>query len=405
MLNSKSEEFSLLMEVLSRTRPNGSAALRKTLLDMENWLSERKILYKEHRFRIYPYFFVCTGLWLVFSRTLLAIAFWLDWGWWTLIISLISLIGGLVDVAWNIHLVTWPGSQEGVNLLVEYPARQARQDLILCAHYDSKTELLDHYQRMFFLKRLRLGIILTLGIGLLSPIHVFLAGSITGRLFFLLGGLAVAVLLILAWGLGANLTLGGLKKPSQGAVDNGAACAILLDLANQLKQGEIHLQQTNLTITLFCGEEVNMQGSHAYAQMRDWPLPAAAINLEVMAQNGDYVYWEKDGTSLKLLPTSAKLNRLLEQCIHEVTGLSVIPKEIVNSDAGQFLLVGISATTLGTVDKEWEERGLHQASDNLERVVMSRLPEAVDILKHLIVKVDIEGLIMTERRNLDAKTA
>ena len=37
---------------------------------------------------------------------------------------------------------------------------------------------------------------------------------------------------------------------------------------------------------------------------RDWPLPAIALNLEVMAQDGGYVYWEQDGNAFGLMPTS-----------------------------------------------------------------------------------------------------
>ena len=43
------------------------------------------------------------------------------------------------------------------NLVIKFSPPEPKRELILSAHYDSKTELLDHHQRMFFLKNLRLG--------------------------------------------------------------------------------------------------------------------------------------------------------------------------------------------------------------------------------------------------------
>jgi Zn-dependent M28 family amino/carboxypeptidase len=199
------------------------------------------------------------------------------------------------------------------------------------------------------------------------------------------------ILLFLAWGLGLNMSLGRFRKQSQGAVDNGAACAILLGLAKRVNNGELDLEQTHLTLALFGGEEVNMQGSRAYTQSRDWPLQTIVINLEVMAQNGKYVYWEQDGTSLKLTPTSEKINKNISKSVQAVTGNPAEPAGPVNSDGYSFLRVGIPATTIGTYDTKFIDRGFHGPDDNLARVVMTRLPEAVDILSDFLHNHDQDG--------------
>ena len=91
-----------------------------------------------------------------------------------------------------------------------------------------------------------------------------------------LGAVLTLPMLFLAFGLGLNLSTGRLLKPSQGAVDNGAACAILLGMADrraflanlQSPIPNFHnypLPNTRVTIALFTGEEVQMQGSRAYA--------------------------------------------------------------------------------------------------------------------------------------------
>jgi acetylornithine deacetylase/succinyl-diaminopimelate desuccinylase-like protein len=195
-------------------------------------------------------------------------------------------------------------------------------------------------------------------------------------------------LLVLAWGLGLNLSMGRLRSPSQGAVDNGAACAILLGLAECLQQGKIQLRSTRVTLALFTGEEVNMQGSKAYVQSREWPLPAVALNLEVMAQNGEYVFWEQDGDSLHLAPTAGEINRVIVQVVTEVTGEKAYPAGPVNSDGGSFMKVGVPATTFGTYDRILRDGGFHLPTDNLERVMMERLPQGEEILIRFIEKYE-----------------
>jgi hypothetical protein len=389
-----------LMGILSRPRPNGSAALRETAQGLKDWLARRDIPCRTHTFHYYPYFFEFIGLWIILSRSLLALSIWLRWGWPALLIAGVGLLGGLLDVGLNFPLVTWLVRRKGENILIEFEPEHARQELVLCAHYDSKTELLDHRQRMFFLKNLHIGIVLTLLLGVLGPLDRFLLSqaSAWAGITYATGILLSLPLLFLAWGLGLNLTTGRFLKPSQGAVDNGTACAILLSLADLLNREmrlagkaddfKSPLQQTRVILALFTGEEVNMQGSRAYARGREWALPAAALNLEVMAQDGEYVLWEKDGDVFRRTPTSAGLNELVASAVEKVTGRPPRPAGPVISDGGSFLAAGIPATTLGTYDTRLVDTGFHKATDNLERVALERLPEGVEILMRLIEKYD-----------------
>ena len=105
----------------------------------------------------------------------------------------------------------------------------ATQEIVISAHYDSKTELLDHRRRAFFVRLLPLGMVLTLLVGLLGLADGLLAASAPGwaNAAFVAGAVLSLPLLFLAWGLGLNLALGRLVQPSSGAVDNGAAFAVL----------------------------------------------------------------------------------------------------------------------------------------------------------------------------------
>ena len=383
-------DYKELMRILSIPRLNGSSAERETREALIDWLNKNNIPFYLHNFRQYPYFFVSIGIWIILSRLLLAVSIWLRWGWPSFWIALIGLIGGLVDVALEIPLVTWIGMKRGKNILVEIEPEVANQEIVLSAHYDSKTELLDHHQRLFFIRSLPFGILISIVLGLLGPIDAGLLqiNSSVETLSYIVGILLSLVLLFLSWGLGLNLSLGPLSPPSQGAVDNGSACAILLGLADRLTNGDIELENTKITLALFTGEEVNMQGSRAYTQARRWMLPTIALNLEIMAQDGDYVFWEKDGSSLRLMPTYEKVNKEVSDSVKKITGTPATPTGPVNSDGYSFLRAGIPTTVLGTYDKRLRDRGFHQPTDNINRVVMERLPEGVDILLDFIQKFD-----------------
>jgi Zn-dependent M28 family amino/carboxypeptidase len=244
---------------------------------------------------------------------------------------------------------------------------------------------------MFFIKNLRLGIWLSILLGVLSPIDHWLLvqASPWANLTWWGGGALSLLLLYLAGGFGLNLSTGSLRRQqSQGAVDNGAACAILLGLAERIQRGELPLRQTRVTLALFTGEEINMQGARAYALSRQWPLPTIALNLEVMAQNGEYVFWEQDGNSFRLFPTSAEVNQRLVKAVQAVTGSPPQPAGPINSDGFRFLQAGVPAGVLGTYDAVLKDRGFHGPADNLGRVAMERLPEGVEILATFIKQYD-----------------
>ena len=382
-------DYNALMQILSRPRPSGSPADRDTQRALQAWLEQRGLPCRLQSFTLYPYFFICIGLWMICAHTLLAMAVWLRWGWVASLIAVLGILGGLLDTALDIPLVTWPGRTIGQNILMEFnPEMEPKRELVISAHYDSKTELFDHHVRTFFVRNLPFGIALAVLLGILAPLERFL-GSAWVQPVHVLGILLTLPLLFLAWGLGLNLSMGRLRRePSQGAVDNGAACAILLGLAQHIADGGIKLKNTRLTLAVFDGEEVNMQGSRAYVRGRDWLLPAAALNLEIMAQDGAYVYWEQDGFSLRLFPTDQALNQAVVQAVAKVTVSPAIPAGPINSDGYSFIRAGIPTATIGTYDKRLESRGFHLPSDNLSRVKITRLGEAVEILSSFIAEQD-----------------
>lgn len=263
-------DYSDLMWIFSRPRPSGSAAERQTAAAIRAWLDARGLAHGTHHFRLYPYFNEALGAWIAGSRTLLALAVARRWGWATLPIAAVGMLGGTVDGLLGVPLVTWPGARRGESILVQLGPPGADREIILATHYDSKTELLDHRGQSLLFRLLPHGIGLTIALGLFGPLDRLLAGRrpSLGRLSAVVGGLLSLPMLALAWALGLNLALGRAVRPSQGAVDNGAACAILLGLARHLAENPDDLQRTRVTIAFFGGEEVGMQGSQAYLRDR-----------------------------------------------------------------------------------------------------------------------------------------
>lgn len=389
-------DYAELMKILSVPRPNGSAAERETARALCDWLTQRGIAYHIHGFKLYPYFNEGLGLWILTSSALLVLSIVLRWGWPSLLIAGVSLLGVVLDVAFNVPLITWPGARRGENILIQFEPLEAEQEIVLSAHYDSKTELLDHKGRAFFTGKLKIGVglMLLLGVmGLVDGLWLARSSAWADVIFWVETGLGLVVL-FLAWGLGLNLTLGRFVTPSQGAVDNGTACAILLDMADRLGRREILLQGTRVTIALFTGEEVGMQGSRAYVGSRDWPLPTIAINLEIMAQDGDYVIWEHESNVWRRIPTTPELNEGISAAVMAVTGKLPRFIELINSDGFSFRSAGIPTAVLGTYHSQMEGGGLHRPTDNMERVVMARLPEGLEVLTLLLHKYDVKELAL-----------
>jgi hypothetical protein len=387
-----SADLDPLMELFSRPRPAGSAAERAVFDATCAWLAARHIPYRIHEFRLRPFFFECTGLWLIASRTLLALAVARGWGWRTLPLALLGQLGGAADVL-GVPLVTWPGATSGQNLVLRFGPSDASTELVVCAHYDSKTELLDHRQRAVLLRGLRPAIALTIASAVFASAEERLrATPPLDRIARALALCCAVPVLLLAWALGLHLLLGRLAQPSRGAVDNGAACVVLLALAERLAAGAIPLERTRVTLVLFGGEEVNMQGSAAFVRSH---YPAAinapqpqAVNLELLGQRGPYILWQQDGNALRSAPASPAMIERVRHAITATTGQTAQGAPLINSDAWSFLSAGIPAATLGTADPQCGTNGMHRPSDNPDRVDTARLHEHVAVLETLIRYTD-----------------
>ncbi|NKB72676.1 MAG: M20/M25/M40 family metallo-hydrolase [Candidatus Latescibacteria bacterium] len=386
------ETLAQLLESLSRPRPNGSHACRRTLRDLCHYLDRQGIPHTLHTFRLYPFLLETFGAWIIAWQTGLALAVWLQGGWATAAIALVGALIVIVEMGLRIPLLSHLGACQSDNLAIAWAPPRPRRELILCAHYDSKTELWDHRGRHLLLKGAVLfGLPATLALGLAGPLEQYLqqtASPWAGHLYTLAAGLSIPQLL-LCWSLGLNTVLGRLVRPSRGAADNGAACAIVLEAARRLYRGEVPLARTKITCALFTGEEVGMQGSRAYVRQRAWPLPAAALNLEIMGQSGGYIVWQREGHSLAWHATDPDLNRALQGAVEQVTGHPPQNRpEAVFTDAASFLQAGLPAATLSTLHPRLGDRGFHRPADEPGRLDQQSLRDGVDIVLAVVRAID-----------------
>ena len=394
-LRATDTDLNELMSILSMPRPNGTKALQETRDALASWLSDHNIPYHLHTYKARPYFLEAIGVWMIVPPLLLALAVWLRWGWLALLFSVIGLFVVQLEAGKGIPILSRIGASQSENIIIEFAPSQPKQEFVFSAHYDSKTELMDHQQRTFFMKQLPVAIILSLLLGILGLIDSFLSQS-SDIAFYIGVGLSIPYLIIML-GLGANFAFGRFAQPSQGAVDNGAACAILLDLANRLAGENGSLQQTKVTIALFTGEEIAAQGSTAYVTEREWLLPTIALNLEWCGQDGQYITWDKyGGGSVPVYSATTALNDAVATAVSRAN-CEIIPLEgPVGTDSVPFLANGIPATSMGTLDRRLGAEGFHRPTDNLERVEMERLSETGKIITNILTRFDDGKLAIGE---------
>lgn len=386
----KKTDFRKLMEVLSMPRPNGSQALKDTRKKLSAWLNEHNIPHQVQTFRLYPYFLEIGGVWLLLTQVLLAYSIWMQWGWISLVISVVSLTVSVLETR-GTPILSWLLSDVGENIVVEFePQMETRQELILSAHYDSKTELLSEQWADFFMGKLPIGMMLSLALGILGVVAWVVPNSaeIWSNLIYNLSIALIIPLLFIFLPISVNFIFGQLGAPSQGSVDNGAATAILLDVAKQITNAS-KLRYTKLSIVVFCGEETIVQGSRAYVSGRDFPYPTQAVNLELMGQNGDYVIWNEIGDPFGSFSTDAILNDQLNTIVQKHTGRCVVFYDAApGTDTLPFIQTGVPATSFASLDSMLGFGGLHRPADNIGRVAMEKLPETSYIMTNFVKHTD-----------------
>jgi len=203
--------------------------------------------------------------------------------------------------------------------------------------------------------------------------------------------LSVAGLLVVYWGL-VFLGFGGFvfmspEKESFGTIDDGASIVTLMALAKNINDGEVDIGDSNVTIILTCGEETTLQGADFYVRERwgkkaDPELPTYLVNLELIGQNGNMIYWPSVGVFLKFYDADPELAERVGLAWEEVSGVPMgVDEDSITDDSHRFATAGIPVITIGHEGKPGLGMGgFHSTADNPERLNYENLEMAIETL-------------------------
>ncbi len=364
-----------LIEKMAVPRPNHSEALEKTAAYIQGLLSSWDIPFTVQEFALRPYQQLLVG-YACFLLSLLVLFFVIKRKPLPILIAALGIpVLLFMEFEYFIPLVSPLITKTGQNIIVNFPSVNAVRELIFAAHYDSKTDFFDHIERAKVYRFIPIAGV----IGLLLPLWVLLRKKFAalGRPSLSIATVCLAGLLSAYWALAA-LGFGGyifLSGQSCGAVDDGGSVVTLLTLAKDIKEGRVKTGNSTVTIVFFAGEEVGPQGSRHFVKkyFKDdaaaRTVPASLVNLELVGQNGNMLYWAKNGVFLSFLETDANLRKRLNAAWKGVSGKTMDAGGSITDDALHFLRAGIPAITVGhTGLPGLGEGGFHDITDCMDRV-------------------------------------
>lgn len=220
----------------------------------------------------------------------------------------------------------WPvfggvGAERQDNIVARLSALAPSQRLIFTAHYDTKTDLFDHVVRTpIQLAGFPMAGLMFLAALLLLGQKKFRAGGKALERF----AIAVASPAVLYGAAFSLAYAAGAVVPnrSPGAIDDGAACAVLLRAAAELKNGP-PLAQTDIELIFFSGEELGAQGSRAYVASRFAtrdPLSTFVLTLDPVGASDALAVTGTDTLLVRSYHPDAHIVSSLGSAVERVTG-------------------------------------------------------------------------------------
>jgi len=378
-----------MMEVFSIPRPGHSEALERTALYINETLTAWNIPFTAQEFMLRPFMQFSIGLTLLILAVALFILIWRKKPTAALIVSLIFFPLLLLEFELFIPLVSRIVTKPAENFIITFTTPDAVRELIFAAHYDSKTDFFDHIQRAKIYKWIPhaflLGVLLSVWLFFVKKSKKLQKGIVTAV------NLVIAGVLVVYWGL-VFIGFGGFifmshDKDSFGTIDDGASIVTLMALAKNINDGEVDIGNSNVTIILTCGEETTLQGADFYVKER-WgkkaepELPTSLVNLELIGQNGNLIYWPSVGVFLKFYDADPELIERVGVAWEEVSGVPMgVDTDSITDDSHRFASAGIPVITIGHEGKPGMGMGgFHSTADNPERLNYENLELAIETL-------------------------
>ena len=374
-------------------RENGSPELRETAAWLLETLQRLGIEVSAFAFTAEPYRLRIAGVLALLGGLVYALCLRRRRPWLALLVAVALPALLLLELDRYVSVVSWLGATPQHHIVARLPAAgPPAQRLIFAAHYDTKTDLLDHVER--------------------APIELL---ALPSTALMIAGALAAArrrarrgplpwvtrVAAVLAVLNGAalfvSLTAGAfVARRSPGALDDGAACAVLLRLADRLHAAG-PLPRTEVEVLLLSAEEIGVQGSWAYARRRfaqPPDVPTAVINLEMIGAARDLAVFGSERFTLRRFPADPGLVALLDAVHRAQHGEPLyITWYGAATDARSFLAHGVPAATLASdLPGHALMRGMHSVADDATRLDVAALDAALAYLEAVTRMADVRGL-------------
>jgi acetylornithine deacetylase/succinyl-diaminopimelate desuccinylase-like protein len=385
----------LLAQLADLPRENGSAELQRAAEFLREALEASGAAVEVEPFTAGPWVLRLAGV-LVFAGALLY------WRWIrsgrcarALAASLVVPALLLAQLELMLPVFGWIGAERQGHVIGRIaPQGPPEQRLVFAAHYDSKTDVLDHVERapVDFLAAPLIALMVA---GALAG----LASRRTPRGAWALSTLAsAAAWSVLAYGSLAFVALSAgafVPARSRGALDDGGSCAVLVRLAQELATSP-RLARTEVEILLLSAEEVGVQGSWAYVRerYREGPdLPTFVINLEGIGASTEHGVIPRERFLLRSFEPAPGIVRLLDAVHAERFGSRLLAGPAGGStDARSFLAHGVPAATLFSFEPGGRvPRHLHSSRDERSRLDPSALDATLGYLHSVAVAADARG--------------
>ena len=385
-------DLAQILAHLSVPRPNHSQALAETAAYIKTLLTGWGVPFVVQEFTLRPYMQLLFGISILMLAILLFILVVKRKPLAALIVALAIPLVLILEFEVFIPVVTALITTGGENIIVNYTVPNPARELVFAAHYDSKTDFFDHIQRA----KIYAFIPLAVFTGLALPVfaffvqrHAVLRKKAITAVTTVLAGAVVVYWGLIFLGFGGHIFIPP-DRQSFGSVDDGGSVAALLVLSKDIHEGKVDSGNSNITLVFTSGEEVSLQGSHAYILERFGKgqkpaVPISMVNLEMVGQNGPMVYSKKDGQFLIFYNADAGLAERLGAAWKGVAGTDMEPLPAITDDAQRFMAVGIPAITVGNSGLPGlGVSNFHSTMDNPGRVNPENLKMMIRALERYI---------------------
>ncbi len=382
-----------ILEHIAVPRPNHSDAIYETAAYIKQVLSSWGVTFTVQEFSLRPYSAFLLGVTTVILSLIFFFLIQKKKPFPALIVIVVTIVVPVLENDYAFYTVSTLIQKPSENIIINYTVPDPARELIFAAHYDSKNDVWDHYERTRILRLLPLAVLLAIIACLwvlFEKRFKILGKGLLRRGPIILSGIYIVYSCLMFIRLGGFVFLNE-KSYSDGAIDNGASVVTLMAMARDINDGKVKLGNSNVTLLLTGGEEVGLQGAHAYVKEKfenkpaNPNIPVSLVNLELVAQNGNMIYFKSIVSLTKLYHADSSLIKRLDNVWLGISGKHMDARALITDDTKMFAAAGIPFVTVGHSGLPGLGlRGFHSPADNMDRVNPENLTLMIKTLEKYI---------------------